>query len=188
MTLRPAALALCVAAGALGAGPAPDEMEVPVGRQVELFARALAFDRHLAGDGPLVLAVVYQGGSRDSRRAYDDVAAAARAGLRVQRRPVRVVGVDVGAGAPAARDLQRAGAAVAYVAPLRGVDVRAFARSAAGAGVLTLTGVRGYVGAGVGLGVGLRDGRPEILLNRRAAEASGADFSARLLQLATLVD
>jgi hypothetical protein len=162
-------------------------MEVPVGRQVPLLMRVLAFDRSLAGSDPLVVAVVYQEGSRESRRAGDDFEAALRARpARVHGRPVRAVPVALASAADLGRQLRRAGAEAAYLAPLRSVDVGAVARSAAGAGALTLTGVRDYVSDGVAVGVGLRGGRPEILLNPGAAP--GADLSARLLQLATIVD
>jgi len=162
-----------------------DEMEVPVEQQVSLIVRVLAFDRSLAGDGPLVVAVVYQDRNRDSQRAFR-AAHAGFAGQTVQGRAVRVVGVPMTTVPRVAAALRQAD--VAYLAPLRSVDVGALARAGSAAGVLTVTGVRRYVGAGAAVGIGLRDGRPEILLHRRSAEASGADFSARLLQLATLVD
>lgn len=179
---------LALAALCAAALPA-DEMDVPVSRQVPLLTRVLSFDRSLEGDAPLVVAVVHQPQHRPSLRAYQAFAEALRARrATVQGREVRLVAVEAtSAGATAAR-LRRAGAEAAYVAPLRGLDVRALSREAGQAGVLTLTGVRGYVGDGVAVGVGLRDGRPEILLNRRAVSAAGADLSARLLQLATLVD
>jgi hypothetical protein len=178
------------AVGVVGASPAggtaSNETEVPVERQVPLLTRVLAFDRSLKGTAPLVLAVVYQAENRASQQAHDAfVRAFERRPASVQGRPVRVVSVSA---ASAERELRTLGADVAYVAPLRGIDVGRLAGALSEAGVLTLTGVRRYVEVGVALGVGLRDGRPEILLNQRAASAAGADLSARLLQLATVVD
>ncbi len=180
-----------VAAAVLGAGGhPPDDMDVPVAQQVPLLTRVLSFDRALGGAAPLVVAVVYQERNRASRQAYREFAQtlAARGVTTVQGRPLRVVPVPVGAGPSVRAPLDRAGADVAYVAPLQGLDVRALAEAASRGGVLTLTGVRRYVDAGVAVGVGRRGGRPEILLNRRAAAAAGADLSSRLLQLATIVD
>ena len=176
------------AALGLGAGaPWLDDMDVPVARQVPLLTRVLSFDRSLEGAAPLVVAVVYQDQNRASRQARDAFARALAARpATVHGRPVRLVSVEMGPSL--AGRLRRAGADVAYVTPVRGASVRSVAREAGSAGVLTLTGVRSYVGSGVAVGVGLRDGRPEILLNRRAAEASGADLSSRLLQLATIVN
>ncbi|WP_412067182.1 YfiR family protein [Rubrivirga sp. IMCC43871] len=167
------------------AGPIADEMEVPVEQQVPLITRVLAFDRSLAGSQPLVVAIVYQERNRASRQA-SRAAQTAFAQATVQGRSVRVVGIPMTTLARVTAALQSAD--VLYVAPLRGVDVRALARASAAAGVLTVTGVRDYVDTGVAVGIGLRGGRPEILLHRRSAEAAGADFSARLLQIATLVD
>ncbi|WP_412063611.1 YfiR/HmsC family protein [Rubrivirga sp. IMCC45206] len=176
---------IAVALLLMAAGGHADDMEVPVGRQVPLLTRVLAFDRSMAGSRPLVVAIVYQERNRASRQAFE-AAAAAFSRATVQGRAVRVAGVPM-------TSLPRVSAAlrsadVAYVAPLRGVDVAALVRASAAAGVLTVTGVRAYVQAGAAVGIGLRDGRPEILLHRRAARAAGADFSARLLQLATFVD
>ncbi len=165
------------------------DMEVPVGRQVPLLTRVLAFDRSLEGSGPLVVALVYQERNRESRAARDAFEAALRGqALAVHGRPVRVAPVAVTSVSGLAGRLHQAGADAAYVAPLRGLDAGAVGRAASGAGVLSLTGVREYVSGGVAVGVGLRGGRPEILINRRAARAAGADLSARLLQLATTVD
>lgn len=182
-------LVVALALGLSGAVPLSDEMEVPVDRQVPLLARVLSFDRSLAGSSPLVVAVVYQDQNRQSRQTYEAVLrAVASEGLTVQGRPVRVAAVPLTEVGTAAQGLRRARADVAYVAPLRGIDVAALARAASSGGVRTVTGVRRYVEDGVAVGIGLRDGRPEILLHRRAASAAGADFSARLLQLVTLVD
>jgi hypothetical protein len=53
--------------------------------------------------------------------------------------------------------------------------------------MLTLTGVAEYVRAGIAVGIGVRDDRPEILVNLAAARAAGADFSAQLLLLARVI-
>lgn len=181
--------AIVLVFASLGAGPDGGDMEVPVSRQVPLLTRVLAFDRSLGGSGPLVVAVVFQEPNRASREARDAFVEALRAQpATAHGRPVRVAPVALGSASGLAGQLRRAGAEAAYIAPLQGVDAGALARAAAEAGALSLTGVREYVSAGVAVGVGLRGGRPEILLNRRAAAAAGADLSARLLQLATVVD
>ena len=194
--LRLVVLAVVGLGAALGFGAAPahglgavDDMDVPVTRQVPLLTRVLSFDRSLEGSAPLVVAVVYQGQNRASRQAHDAFFRALSSRTpTVHGRSIQLVSVEMSSGGSLTTRLRRVGADVAYVAPVRGVDVGAVARSANRAGVLTLTGVRRYVGDGVAVGIGLRDGRPEILLNRRAASDAGADLSARLLQLATIVD
>ncbi len=165
------------------------DMEVPVSRQVPLLTRVLAFDRSLEGTGSLTVAVVYQEQNRESRAARDAFVAALRGqATTVHGRPVRAVPVAVTSASRLADQLRQVGAKAAYVAPLRGLSAGAVGRAASDAGALSLTGMREYVSEGVAIGVGLRGGRPEILLNRRAAQAAGANLSARLLQLATTVD
>ena len=183
-------LVVTVLAVVLGMGPVVAvDMEVPVSRQVPLLTRVLAFDRSLEGSGPLLVALVYQPPNRESRAARDAFVAALQGqALTVHGRSVRVASVAVTSAAGLKAQLREVGADAAYIAPLRGLGARAVGRAASEAGVLSLTGVREYVTQGVAIGVGLRGGRPEILLSRGAAEAAGADLSARLLQIATTVD
>jgi hypothetical protein len=54
--------------------------------------------------------------------------------------------------------------------------------------VVTLASVPAYVGAGLAIGVALRDGRPHILINLAASRLEGADLASELLKLATIVE
>jgi hypothetical protein len=54
-------------------------------------------------------------------------------------------------------------------------------------GVRTVTGVPHYVEDGLGIGIDLRGGRPEIMVNLVASRAEGGDLDAQLLKLARIV-
>ncbi len=181
--------AVVALAGTALAGTTEQEMDVPMDVQVQILLKVLAFDRKLAVRAPqaLVVGVAYQGGNRSSLVARDEAVRA----LRAQPAPagsgaLRVVAIDLDDTSLAEAHAKQALTHL-YVAPLRATDVGAIATWARGAGVTTMTGVARYVSDGLALGVGLRGGRPRILVNVEASRLEGADLSAELLKLAEIV-
>lgn len=175
-----AVLALLPAAGRMAA----QQMPLPVELQFSLFYRILSYDRNQpsrAGDG-LVIGVVYQSGFRSSRAARDE--AVRQQPPAAAGHPARFVSIDLDAAADVATALAETPCDVLYITPLRAVSIGDIAAVSRRRRLPTLTGVPQYVESGLGVGVGLRDERPEILVNLEAARAEGSDFSAQLLRLA----
>ena len=54
--------------------------------------------------------------------------------------------------------------------------------------VLTLTGSKDYIAAGVSVCATSTNGKPQLLLNQKASTAEGAKFGTEFLQLTTLVE
>jgi len=174
---------------ALAAPPlVAQEQPVPVEVQMPLFAKLLDFNRSLPAsrEEVVILGIAYQ-------RRYPASAATATAVRNAVRqlplggRLFRVVLIDMDESESLATEMARQRVRVLYVSPLRAVEISAISKAARPAGILTLTGVPGYVRAGLAIGLDLRDGRPQILVNLEAARAEGADLDARLLQLASIV-
>ncbi|MDH3733679.1 MAG: YfiR family protein [Gemmatimonadota bacterium] len=187
-----ARLSLALACGALlyAASARAQEMALPVDFQVSLFARVLHFDRNLdAGEGEIVVGVLFQEGFRESSRAKDQFISTMAEDLRNSAlgRPVRVVPLALG-GAELPRELWPTDIDVLYVAPLRAYSLRAITDASRERGILTVTGVPQYVSEGISLGLDVEAGRTRILVNRAASIAEGADLSAELLKLARIVD
>jgi hypothetical protein len=138
----------------------------------------------------VVIGVLYQSGhapSAATRTAFID--AANRSGINaVEGRRVTLVDVPWVDGTDVVAALIAARVDVVYLAPLRSVDVRAFASAAGTAGILTLTGVQDYLGRGVALGVTRRDGRARLLIDLEAARLAGSEFAAQLLKLADVLE
>jgi hypothetical protein len=160
-------------------------MEVPVALQLPLFLKVLSFDRNLsarAGD-TLVVGVAYQSGYRASGVVKDAIVRAG-AGLRPAAGdlPFRIVAIDLDRESLATA-LSRLGVAILYVAPVRGVDMKAVAATTRAARVTTLTGVSHYVEQGLSVGLRLRGDRPQILVNLDASRLEGAEFGAEFLKL-----
>lgn len=168
---------------------AAQEMEVPMQVQVPILLKVISFDRHLRIRAPrdVVIGVVMQGGNRASLVASEEAVRILSApGTNVDGIPVRVISFDL--------DRQSVGDVLnnatlthLYVTPLRAVNIRHLAEHARAANVTTMTGVAEHLDRGLSIGVGLRAGRPKILVNVSASRAEGADLSAELLKLAELV-
>jgi hypothetical protein len=80
-----------------------------------------------------------------------------------------------------------AGCDILYVPPLRAMRLTVIVSLGRARGILTFTGVPGYVRSGLAVGIGVDDDRPEILVNQAAATEEGTVFSAQLLRLATVL-
>jgi hypothetical protein len=163
-------------------------MDVPIATQLTLFQKILTFENGLqdrvAHD--LNVGILYQDRFRASRQAKDDLVR-----ILVNPPPTKVRGATI---RPIEIDLADPDALrkiatvhVLYVAPLRAQSLAEVAQACRSNGVVSITGVADYVASGLSVGLGLRDNKPEILINKQAAEAEGAEFSAQLLRLARLV-
>lgn len=183
---------MLVLAAVLSLSAREQEMAVPAEIQYPLLLKIMTLDRGLAMHraDELVIGVVYQPQVRTSWRAKDAfIAAAEGSSLRhVRQRAVRCVPVPVDDADDLEARAEALGVDVLYVAPLRALDVGRIAGTARARRLRTLTGVPDYVVDGLAVGIGLDGRRPEILINRRAAEAEGADFNVQLLRLARLVN
>ena len=177
-------LALGCSSALAGAARA-QEMPVPVDIQVSLLGKILEFDRGFAerANTEVVIGVVFQQRYRPSLLASLDVAEAVKAGLTVGGLPVRCVLIELEGRADLAGTMSDMGVDVLYVPPLRAVAISDITEVTRRIGVLTSTGMPEYVDNGVAIGIGLRGGRPQIIINREGAEQEGANFSSELLKL-----
>lgn len=168
------------------------QMPVPVDVQVPVLLKVLAFDRRIADarGEKLVVGVLYQSGFRLSSTVKDRVMdALSRAGSSgPANRPLNVVAVDADGKENLEKALTSLGVKVLYVTPLRAFDLPSLVAATRRSRTLTMTGVPEYVEAGLSVGLDLRQDRPRILVNLRAARAEGADLAAPLLVLATAVE
>jgi hypothetical protein len=166
-------------------------MAAPVETQWSVFDRILTFDRAFEarnGDG-IVVGILVQSRNRASVTARDQVVAAAETipALILGGDHVRFVFIEAGDRASMKENLERESVSVLYVTPLRAADLAGISQVVAELDIITLTGVRDYVELGIGLGLDIRGGKPEILVNLEACRASGMDLSSEVLKLATVI-
>jgi hypothetical protein len=157
---------------------------IPAAVQLLLFGKIWMFDRSVANNDHLVVAVLYQSTLRSSAEAKDQLIEAVRAGgLKIRCIPVALD--DVG---NVARELQRVNADVFYVTEMRGISIPDIARISRARHIKTITAVEEYVEAGVAIGLRVRNDKPSIVVNLSAAKAEGSDLTAQLLRLSTIID
>jgi len=167
------------------------EMALPVETQWSLFDRILGFDRTFQERtrDELVMGVLLQEGNRTSRNARDEFLRASRSVPSRTLRPerIRFVSLEATSALELRRRLEEEGVDLLYVTPLRAHDISRVSQVSEDLGVVTMTGVREYVEDGIGLGLGVRGGRPEILVNLEVCRRAGMDLSSELLKLATVL-
>ncbi len=167
------------------------EMAVSPEVQYSIFVRILSFDRTLQRKerSKIVIGVLYQEGVRESLQAKNDfLAAVAQSNIKeVFGRQIECVLIS--ATSATLSTVGGSGAIdVLYVAPVRALDIGQLVGQMADAKILTLTGVPDYVEDGIAIGIGVRGDKPVILVNLHEARNQGADLSAQLLHLATIVE
>ena len=157
---------------------------IPAAVQLLLFGKIWMFDRSVAGNDHLVVAVLYQSSLRASAEAKDQLIAAVRAGgLKIRCTPVALDDAE-----SVSRELQHVNADVFYVTEMRGISIPDVVRISRARHIKTITVVEGYVEAGVAIGLRVRNDKPVIVVNLSAAKAEGSDLTAQLLRLSTIID
>jgi len=173
-------------------GPGATESLLPVGVQAPLIAKMLTYDRALpqrAGD-TIHFAVVFQQDFPESRELALDLLRtfAHPAFANIGNLPVVFHKIMYEDSEQLRAELREHGVHIIYLAPLRAADPALLIRSARFAGAATVTPLRAYVREGAALGVILREGRPHLLVNMKAARLQGMDLSAQLLKLAEIIE
>jgi hypothetical protein len=157
---------------------------IPATVQLLLFGKIWMFDRSVADNDHIVVAILYQSTLRSSAEAKDQLIAAVRTGgSKIQCIPVALDDVENGV-----RELQRVKADVFYVTEMRGINITDVVRISRARHIKTITVVEGYVEAGVAIGLRVRNDKPSIVVNLVAAKAEGSDLTAQLLRLSTIID
>lgn len=161
-----------------------DDVLVPMDVQIALFAKIWKLDRTFKPGPTIELAVMCQQEYRPSANAARQLLAA----VQTSRLPIHVTLIDLDEQATVALRVPTEGFDVFYVTPLRAIDVRTIAGISRAHGIRTITGVPGYVEAGVAVGIGLLKQRPLVIINLRAARAEGSEFRAQLLKLSRVIE
>lgn len=176
----------------VGQGVIAQEPLVPVDVHLGLMLRTLNFDRGFVprSKSTVRVGILFQQSFRTSIDASSqaasylgDSASQEAAGHRIS---VALLSYDTPAQLDSALLVDSLD--VLYIAPLRSVDVSEIVAATRARQVLTMTGVPSFVPKGVSVGVAVRGGKPELLINQTAALAEGADFSSQLLRLAKVYE
>lgn len=156
--------------------------EVAPTQKVKVLLTALSFDRSLkerAGDR-LVIGVL---GTCDTSSALLEASGKSINGLPIA---VQALGDYKGEG-ELNGEIKAKNVSVLYVCAAPGDSLGGIASSAKKLSVVTLADNAAWVEEKLVLGVGEKEGRPELVLNVNAAKASGAEFDPRIFGVARVV-
>jgi YfiR/HmsC-like len=156
---------------------------IPARVQLLLFSKIWMFDRSVAENDQIVMAVLYQSTFRASSESKDQLIAAVRAdGLKIRCVPVALDDVE-----HMTRDLENVKADVFYVTEMRGVNILDVVHVSRARHIKTITVVDGYLDLGIAIGLRVRNDKPVIVVNLSAAKAEGSDLTAQLLSVSTVI-
>jgi hypothetical protein len=183
-----AALALALA---LPSASLAETMPAPTDLQVPLILKVLTYDRELLQKvkSDLTIGVVYFPSDPSSIEAKDEVLRVLQQLSDKTVRKIAIRSVAVEYKGPA--DLSSAASAnrinVFYVAPGNAAHLDRVLQVSQSQRITTVTGVPEYVQKGVAVGIGVRQDKPQILINLASVKSEGSEFDASLLRIATVI-
>jgi hypothetical protein len=158
--------------------------------QYRLYLKILTFDRNLRariGD-ELDIGVLYAGLVEESRQARDDFARAVAAGpADFEGLPIRLVPIQYGKKAEIEASLAAGSVDALYVTPIGSYDLAPVSAACRARGVSTFSGIPEYLESGLSVSFGISGRQAKVLVNLANSRAEGSDFSARLLDMVTVV-
>lgn len=168
------------------------ELDVPMELQLRLFAKVLSFDRNLNErfKENINVAVLYQEKLRQSVLAKEQTKAFFdhNSWSEWDSTQATIHYIDVSDSGDVEEKLQANNIKIVLLLPVRNYDVARLAAVCRSIGATSLTPAPDYLKMGLSLSITLKSNKPSILLNLSAAKAEGADFSANLLNIATIVE
>lgn len=174
---------LVILSAAIAHAADAETSSIPARVQVLLFSKIWMFDRSVAENGQIVMAVLYQSRFRASAEAKDQLIDAVRAeGLKIRCVPVALDDVE-----HVVNQLQDVKADVFYVTEMRGINILDVVNVSRARRIKTISVVAAYIEAGVAIGLRVRNDKPTIVVNLPAAKAEGSDLTAQLLKVATFI-
>jgi hypothetical protein len=182
------AFAIVLAAGLPSA--AQDTMLAP-DRLVQLLLKVLTYDRRFTEKtgGGLNVGIVYSPADAASAKATEELQSVLykMQDKTVKQLPLQYFLIEYSTGTNLESVVKSRKISLLYLAPGTARAVPEVVRVARALGVTTATAVPDYVRRGISVGIGVRQDRPEILINLPASRLEGCEFDASLLRIATVI-
>jgi hypothetical protein len=168
-----------------------EKMALSADLQIPLILKVLTYDRQFeakAGE-EVAIGVVYTPTDPDSSRATEEVQGTLFKfqGKTVKRLPIKYFLIEYTTPADLEKAIKARGINVLYLSPGIGRAVESVVRISQAQRITTTTGVPDYVRKGVAVGVGVRQDKPQILINLPSSKAEGSEFDASLLRIAQVL-
>ena len=167
------------------------EMPVSTELQYKLLLKILTFDRNLEtriGD-EIVIGILYQSKFRLSEITKSSwVRSIEESEIKIlEDIPIRFVNIDLNEENNIAEVISRENVDILYITPLRAFNLKSITELSQSNKIITFTGVPEYTEDGIGISIGTKGNKPQIIINLDASKLEGCDFSSKLLNLARIV-
>ncbi len=167
-----------------------DEMAVPADLQVPLILKVLTYDRNFdeKAQNELKIGIVYTGNAA-SQKAKNEVIGVLEkfSGKTIRKLPIKYLPIEF----TSQRDLENSAKTnrmnVLYIAPGNAQNLDVLLKVSQANQIITTTGVPTYVDQGVAVGIGIRQDKPQILINLGSSKKEGSEFDASLLRIASVI-
>ena len=164
---------------------------VPGDLQVALILKVLTYDRNFDKRGwtSFHIGIVYAGNDAASSRVGSDIADVFRrlSGKTLKNLPIQFTMVEYTSDSQIEASVRAGRFSVLYIAPGNDRNLGKLLQVCRDAGIITTTGVPEYVERGVAVGIGVRQDRPEIVINLRSSKSAGSEFDVSLLRSARVI-
>ena len=165
--------------------------KVPIEVQTKVIPKILSLNKNIlsTSKSPLNVMIIYSKDQRNSKNIYDNLKNHINNEVNKSNfHNTKFHSFDIKILKDFRKYIRVNDIRVLYITPIRGVDISSITRICREEDVLTITGVEEFKGNDVSVILGLEKSKLKIMINPKTAKSEGADFSSRLLKIATLID
>jgi hypothetical protein len=177
--------------GDQAAAPDADVMPVSPDLQIPLILKVLTYDRHFENRASteLTVGIVYSPENAASAQAMTAIAGVFQtfSDKTVRNVAIRYSSVGFTNQEALERFAQSNKVNVFYIAPGNARNLETLLKISGVQQIVTTTGVPEYVEKGVAVGIGVRQDKPQILINLPSSKSAGVEFDASLLRIARVI-
>ena len=160
--------------------------------QATLLLKILTYDRSLEDrvKDTIHVGIVYLAEKDQSRKNKDAMVEYLKLNQdkTINGSPFRIMEIKYGTETNLGETTKRNDIDVIYVTCGADNVVESISRLARTHGIMTITGQPSYVNRGLAVGLGIKEQKPEIIINLPSARAEGSDFSSSLLKLCRVIN
>jgi len=170
-----------------------DNGDVPLDLQAKLFLTALTYDKNLEkrADALLTIGIVYFPDAPHSKKEAEDFSKTLQAfkDKKISGRSFKTALFTFNGNSELKKKIAEEEIDVVFITRGEKEQIKQLLRLTQSEQILSCTSNAAHVtSCGVTMAVGLKDNKPKIYLNLSSAKHEGADFSAKFLRIAEIVD
>lgn len=166
-------------------------VKAPIHLQMRIIPKILSLEKNLAQSTEKYfnISVLYSKEQRNSAQVFESFTKSVNElGIAIKDKEATVIPFDISSKGSFRSFVKDNRIKLLYITPIRGIDITEITKICKEEGVLTITGVVEYSINRVSVVLSLEDNKLQIMISQKSSKEEGADFSARLLRIAKLID